>query len=180
MHVTLWRSSSSVPLGPIVLIDEDQEVEEDEEGEIVAPLERKRKGKMVEAESSKKSRRVATSTAGPLESVDSPQRECRGGNSEKGLTGGLAKFLTRGGLQECLGPEHGPPAWTGSTVRLYFCSFRPRSADIAAETGRLSKTLIDHGYVMPEFGGINEAMKTLRDLEAKRKAFWEEAQQREA
>uniref|UniRef100_A0A803PTA1 Uncharacterized protein n=1 Tax=Cannabis sativa TaxID=3483 RepID=A0A803PTA1_CANSA len=48
------------------------------------------------------------------------------------------------------------------------------------ETGHLSKTLIDHGYIMSEFGGMDEAMKSLRDFGVERKAFREEAQEKEA
>ncbi|XP_060972733.1 inactive protein RESTRICTED TEV MOVEMENT 2-like [Cannabis sativa] len=53
-------------------------------------------------------------------------------------------------------------------------------AAITAETDRLSKTLIDHGYVMSEFGGIDEAMRILPDLSVKRRAIQEEAARREA
>uniref|UniRef100_A0A803QHS5 Uncharacterized protein n=1 Tax=Cannabis sativa TaxID=3483 RepID=A0A803QHS5_CANSA len=57
--VTLGRSSAAVHVGQVVLMDE-----EEEEGEIIPPLERKCKGKMVETEHVKKPRRADTPALG--------------------------------------------------------------------------------------------------------------------
>ncbi|XP_060961621.1 uncharacterized protein LOC133031883 [Cannabis sativa] len=51
---------------------------------------------------------------------------------------------------------------------------------LAAEAGRLSKNLINQGFVLSEFGGMDEVMKILQDLTAERRTYREDAERQEA
>ncbi|XP_060972340.1 uncharacterized protein LOC133038266 [Cannabis sativa] len=51
---------------------------------------------------------------------------------------------------------------------------------LAAEAGRLSKNIINHGFVLSEFGGIDKVVKILQDLSAERRSLQEEVARQEA
>ncbi|KAM6577630.1 hypothetical protein CsatB_029467 [Cannabis sativa] len=51
---------------------------------------------------------------------------------------------------------------------------------LAAEAGRLSKNIINHGFVLSDFGGMDEVKKILQDLTAERRLYQEDAEPREA
>ncbi|KAM6571072.1 hypothetical protein CsatA_015152 [Cannabis sativa] len=51
---------------------------------------------------------------------------------------------------------------------------------LAAEASRLSKNLINHGFVLSELGGMDEVIKILQDLTAERRTYQEDAERHEA
>ncbi|KAM6571825.1 hypothetical protein CsatA_015905 [Cannabis sativa] len=51
---------------------------------------------------------------------------------------------------------------------------------LAAKAGRLSKNIINHGFVLSDFGDMNDVRKVLQDLTAERQLYQEAAERREA
>ncbi|XP_060971036.1 uncharacterized protein LOC133037667 [Cannabis sativa] len=51
---------------------------------------------------------------------------------------------------------------------------------LAAEAGRLSKNIINHGFNLSDFGDMNEIRKVLQDLTTERQLYQEAAERREA
>ncbi|KAM6556126.1 hypothetical protein CsatB_003145 [Cannabis sativa] len=51
---------------------------------------------------------------------------------------------------------------------------------LAAEAGRLSKNIINHGFTLSDFGDMNDVRKVLQDLTAKRQIYQEAAERQEA
>ncbi|KAM6593428.1 hypothetical protein CsatA_001131 [Cannabis sativa] len=53
-------------------------------------------------------------------------------------------------------------------------------AQLAAEAGRLSKNIINHGFTLSDFGDMNDVRKVLQDLTAERQIYQEAAERQEA
>ncbi|KAM6600854.1 hypothetical protein CsatA_020463 [Cannabis sativa] len=51
---------------------------------------------------------------------------------------------------------------------------------LAAEAGRLSKNIINHGFALSDFGDMNDVKKVLQDLTAERQIYQEAAERQEA
>ncbi|XP_060965255.1 uncharacterized protein LOC133034225 [Cannabis sativa] len=50
---------------------------------------------------------------------------------------------------------------------------------LAAEAGRLSKNIINHGFTLSDFGDMNDVRKVLQDLTAERQIYQEAAEHQE-
>ncbi|XP_060974074.1 uncharacterized protein LOC133039243 [Cannabis sativa] len=169
--VTPAKASSSALPEEEVLPEEAKEGEEEQEVALI----RKRKGKMVAEEVPKRPRRVDT----PALSHDS------------GIPPEVEEFTVSPNI--VLTPVPRDEARQELRIAKYNYAmdeysrgyaeveaFRRVLRDLAAEAGRLSKNLINHGFVFSEFGGIDEVVKTLQDLSAERRTFQEEAARQEA
>ncbi|KAM6560681.1 hypothetical protein CsatA_029920 [Cannabis sativa] len=51
---------------------------------------------------------------------------------------------------------------------------------LAAEAGRLSKNILNHGFTLSDFGDMNDVRKVLQDLTAERQIYQEAAERQEA